>query len=123
GPILHFVMTSPTRARLFVVGTSDGVGPALARVEVDDEQLRAVVRAYVDPMIRSGRGGSCGSIAALGSAVDVAGATWLLAAVERGRPRLIDPEQLAVIALLGRRREWRGAADQRSPFLPVVCDR
>src|SRR5690606_6905583 len=74
-------------------------------------------------MIRSGRGGNCGAIAGLGSAVDIAGASWLLAAVERGRPRLIDPERLGVVALLGRRREWRAAADERSPFLPVVCDR
>jgi hypothetical protein len=82
-----------------------------------------VVRDYVDPMVRSGRGGNSGAIAALGSMLDCAGGTWLLAAVERGRPRLIDPERLGVVALLGRRREWRGAADERSPFVAVVCDR
>lgn len=117
------VMASSTTARLFVAGTSDGGRPRLARVDIGGAELRVRVREYVDPMIRSGRGGNSGAIAALGSAVDVAGGVWLLVSVERGRPRLVDPDRLGVVALLGRRREWRGAADERSPFLPVVCDR
>jgi hypothetical protein len=116
-------MARHTSARVFVAGSSSGGRPRLARVDIDGAEARVLTRDYVDPMIRSGRGGSSGSIAALGSMIDAAGATWLLAALERGRPRLIDPERLGVIALLGRRREWRGAADVRSPFLPVICDR
>ncbi|MFO7568011.1 MAG: hypothetical protein R6X02_35545 [Enhygromyxa sp.] len=116
-------MTSQTNARLFAAGTDERGRPTLARLEVEGNRLRVLAREYVDPMIRSGRGGSCGLITALGSAPDSAKAGWLLAAVERGRPRLIDPERLEVVALLGRRREWRGAAEGRSPFLPVTCDR
>lgn len=109
--------------RLFMAGSSPAGRARLVRVDIDGAELRSCEREYVDPMVRSGRGDSSGVIAALGSMIGVAGATWLLAAVERGRPRLIDPARLGVVALLGRRREWRGAAEGRSPFLPVICDR
>jgi len=103
---------------LFMAGSALSGRVGLVRVDIDGAELRVREREYVDPMVRSGRGDSSGSIAALGS-ID----GWLLVAVERGRPRLIDPERLGVVALLGRRREWRGAAEGRSPFLPVTCDR
>lgn len=112
-------MASRTSARVFVAGSSRTGRPGLARIDVDGDAVEIVAREYVDPMVRSGRGGSSGAIAAL----SWTSGPWLLAAVERGRPRLIDPETLGVVALLGRRREWRAAAKEGSPFLPVICDR
>jgi hypothetical protein len=116
-------MAEQTNARVFMAGSSPEGRARLVRVDIDGSEARVLDRAYVDPMVRSGRGHSVGTIAALGSMNDRAGASWLLAAVERGRPRLIEPERLGVVALLGRRREWRGAAEGTSPFLPVICDR
>lgn len=115
-------MAKPISARVYMAGSSPDGRPRLVRVDVDEGGARVLEREYVDPMLRSGRGG-LDNIAALGSMIDRAGATWLLAAVDRGRPRLLEPERLGVIALLGRRREWRGAAERRSPFVPVICDR
>jgi len=100
-----------------------GAPPTLGRVDIDGPTIELVVHDYVDPAVHDERGGNPGLIAALASVVDCAGGQWLLAAVERGRPRLIDPETLAPVALLGRRREWRSAVGERRPFLSAICDR
>lgn len=110
-------------ARLFVAGADVRGRPLIARVEIAGDQLRVVEHVYTDPAVRSGREASAGVIAGLAQVGDCHGGQWLLATVERGRPRLIDPERLGVVALLGRRREWRGAAEVRSPFLEIRCDR
>lgn len=110
-------------ARLWLAGARAGGPAVLGRVAIEGAKLELVVRELVDPARASGRGGEPGAVAALASIVDCAGGVWLLAGVERGRPRLIDPQTLGVVALLGRRREWRGADQLRSLFLPVRCDR
>lgn len=116
-------MAEIERAQLVVSGVTPDSGPVLARLEIEGSRLEIAVREYTDPALRSGRGGNPGVIAALGSIADRSGGTWVIAAVERGRPRLINPESLGVISLLGRRREWRGCAEHREPFLSVICDR
>jgi hypothetical protein len=116
-------MVDGERARLVWAGVSSDAKPTLGHIDIDGEAVEAVAAEYVDPAVRSGRGGNPGSITSLSTIADVEGNAWLLATVERGRPRLIDPHGLGVVALLGRRREWRGSALERGLFLPIVCDR
>jgi len=56
---------------------------------------------------------------ALGSLALGHGRHILVASMGRGQPWLLDPMKLGRLGLLGRRREWRGAAESREPLLDI----
>lgn len=99
------------------------------RLTIADGHATIAKRAIADPFTRlakalglPGTGLGPTPVAGLGapSSAPVRLATLagrLVATTRRGQPTLFDRLSLAAIGLLGRRREWRGAAGSRDPFI------
>lgn len=111
-----------------------GPRPTLLRLDLDGGELRLRRRALVDPLRRlaselgvpiergargsqaAGLGEGCGGITGLGLIGPAGADQALLVAVDSGRPLVVDPEALALVGPLGRRREWRACQHSELPL-------